>query len=77
MTGTDHPASTADAAAKCLLAEYDGTDNIIENFDGDVRGVYWHGLHVQPLFTLKTDMAPGVEMRVTASDYCDPGRWWL
>lgn len=34
-------------------------------------------VHVQPIFTLKSAMDPGEPMRVTASDYHDPARWWL
>ena len=59
MTGTDHPASTADAAAQWLLAEYDATGNPFEDFDlHDGPGVHWHGMYVQPMFQLKTDMEP-------------------
>jgi hypothetical protein len=32
---------------------------------------------VQPMFTLKSVHDHGEPMRVTASDYADPGRWWL
>ena len=75
MTATQAPAPNP--AAQWLLAEYDATDNIFENFEDDVSGLYWQGLYVQPLFRLKSDMEPGAEMRVTANDYRDPGRWWL
>jgi hypothetical protein len=77
MPGTDHPAGTAHAAAQWLLAEYDATDNPFGDFDHDGPGVHWHGLYVQPIFQLKPAMSSGAEMRVTASDYRDPCRWWL
>jgi hypothetical protein len=61
-------------AADWLLAEYDDTDNPFENLPGDNSGTLWRGVYVQPIFTLKSVLDAGKEMRISARDYADPGR---
>jgi hypothetical protein len=63
-------------AAAWLLAEFEATDlaDIIAAQDERT----WHGpVYVQPMFTVKSLMHPGLGMRVDQSDYADPMRWWL
>jgi hypothetical protein len=74
MTDQTAPASPA---ADWLLAEYDDTDNTFREFDDDHRPQLWRGIYVQPIFTFKSLMDAGKEMRVSARDYADPVRWFL
>ena len=64
-------------AAQWLLAEYDDTDNPFRDLDDAHGGVLWRGVYVQPIFTLKSATDAGKEMRISALDYADPGRWFL
>jgi hypothetical protein len=66
-----------DPAAGWLLGEYDDTDNPFENLGGDNSGTLWRGVYVQPIFTLKSVLDAGKQMRISARDYADPGRWFL
>jgi hypothetical protein len=66
----------ANPAADWLLAEYDDIANPFRDLD-HARAVLWRGVYVQPIFTLKSVMDAGKQMRVAARDYADPGRWWL
>jgi hypothetical protein len=66
-------------AADWLLAEYDATDNPFRN-PRPRRGqspVLWRGVFVQPMFTFRSPVKSGQQMRVTKADYADTGRWWL
>jgi hypothetical protein len=59
--------------ADWLLAQYDaaGSDEMAYRTDDEDGNV------VLPIYTLKSLYEPGESMRVTASDYGDPCRWWL
>jgi len=65
--------------AQWLIAEYDATDpeEYARDQDTEAELDTWGTVYVQPIFTLKSVTEPGAAMRVTPSDYCDPGRWWL
>jgi hypothetical protein len=65
-------------AAAWLLAEFDATnvEDITEAYDPESRQ-WWWPVYVQPMFTLKSLMHPGLGMRVGQADYTDPQRWWL
>jgi hypothetical protein len=73
MTDTSTP-------AQWLIAEYEITDLagvcLTDELDECERPVGGH-VNVQPMFALKSVMDAGAVMRVTRSDYSDPGRWWL
>ena len=71
------PATSQKTAAGWLLAEYDNTDNPFENLGDDNSGTLWRGVYVQPIFTLKSALDAGKQMRISARDYADPGRWFL
>jgi hypothetical protein len=66
------------AAARWLLAEFDATDPAevdIASYDA-VTDDWLRPVHVQAMFTVKSQNEPGAVMRVTESDYADPLRWW-
>jgi hypothetical protein len=73
MTDTGTP-------AQWLIAEYEVTDLagicLTDELDECERPVGGH-VNVQPMFALKSVMDAGEPMRVTSSDYSDPGRRWL
>jgi hypothetical protein len=71
------PQTTADQAADWLLAVYDHTYNPFWNPDDAHSGVLWHGVYVQPIFTLKSVLEAGKEMSVSARDYADHCRRFL
>jgi hypothetical protein len=66
--------------AQWLIEEYNITDLagicLVDELDECERPVGGH-VNVAPMFALKSVMDAGTAMRVTASDYSDPGRWWL
>jgi hypothetical protein len=71
------PDPDRDPAAGWLLAEYDDTDNPFENLGDGNSGTLWRGVYVQPIFTLKSVLDAGKQMRISARDYADPARWFL
>ncbi len=46
-------------------------------FDARRRKAVDRDWRIGPIFTLKSTMDAGQVMRVDASDYDDPLRWWL
>ncbi len=64
-------------AAEWLIGEYDATDNPFRDLDDAHGGVLWRGIYVQPIFTLKSAMDGGKQMRISARDYADPDRRFL
>ena len=76
---TDHRARP-NLAAAWLLAEYDDIDNPFPTLyvgDAQHRPMWWRGVYVQPMFTLKSALDAGKQMRVSARDYADPNRRFL
>jgi hypothetical protein len=68
-----------DEAAAWLLAEYDDTGNPFQASDVSEahHSTLWRGVYVQPIFTLKSTMAAGKQMRICARDYADPDGLFL
>ena len=64
-------------AADWLLAEYDDTDNPFADLCDDHSAAFWRGVYVQPIFTLKSALDAGKQMRISARDYADPARRFL
>jgi len=71
MTRHEIPQEESARAAEWLLAEYDATD--IEELAGSIGAVQAR----RTICVLKTLLDGGSPMRVTATDYHDPDRWWL
>lgn len=78
MFSTD-PMTDPSAPARWLIAEYDATDpdGYTRHDSEESAPAFFGSVYVQPIFALKSVMDAGQPMRVTSSDYTDPGRRWL